>query len=76
LSEEADQVASLISRFDVGANVVELPREDAAGKARKKPVFAGPPPHVQHSPSLSVVKQGGALRKAAAEPQEKDWEEF
>jgi methyl-accepting chemotaxis protein len=76
LSEEADQVASLISRFDVGANVVELPREDAAGKARKKPVFAGPAPHVQHSPSLTVVKEGGALRKAAAEPQENDWEEF
>jgi methyl-accepting chemotaxis protein len=68
LREEADQAATLIGHFEVGANVVELPRKGA--KARP------PAPAAPHAAKLHVVKEGTALRKVAAAAKENDWEEF
>lgn len=76
LSADADQVASLMSRFDVGTNVVEMRQDAGAGKAAKKAVFAGPTPQVPRGNSVTVSKDGGAQRKVAVEAQEDGWEEF
>jgi methyl-accepting chemotaxis protein len=73
LREEADQAATLIGHFEVGANVVELPRK-GAGSARQRAASAAPAP--QHAGKLHVVKEGGALRKVEATAKEDDWEEF
>jgi methyl-accepting chemotaxis protein len=76
LSGEADQVASLIRRFDVGDNVVELPRKDAVDKPRGKAIFAVAEPRGQRAPAAHAVKANGALRKLDVAPQKNDWEEF
>jgi methyl-accepting chemotaxis protein len=71
LREEADQVATLIGRFAVGANVVEMPRKDDGKATRPK---AGQPP--RQAEKLHLVKDGAALRKADIAPKVSDWEAF
>jgi methyl-accepting chemotaxis protein len=76
LSGEADQVANLISRFDVGDNVVEMPRKDVVDKPRGKAIFAVAEPRAPRAVVPHAVKANGALRKVEVAAQENDWEEF
>ena len=55
LSAEADQVAALIGRFDVGANVGASRREEAPGKAREKTAFADTAAHERQGALLAAV---------------------
>jgi len=75
LREEADQVATLISRFEVGVNVVAMPHKEA-GKAHSKATLRAALPLAKGSGTQQVVKEGALLRKVQAVQRENDWEEF
>ncbi|MCW6512875.1 methyl-accepting chemotaxis protein [Lichenifustis flavocetrariae] len=64
LSQDADELARLVARFDIGADVVERPAHRTARTSR--PV-----------PAMKTVGRGGAARQPAkAASAETEWEEF
>ena len=67
LRDEADQVANLIGRFDVGGNVVDMPSK-ASPKA--------PPAQARRAKPVHLVNDGSAARKLEPAERANDWEEF